>query len=609
MKKSAQIIKGTTQNGEKYHALKIEETGGINALNLSPSRAAPFKNMAPDNLTDPDIMARIKLFTCPTEELGLHAAAMWESIARVIHEEDFISGGFDADTGAWLDSNGAIPIIPMCAVISSNIIASMRNAFGMQDDIVPESDVQSAQSQYWRAQRRGPIILVCSELELNFLDFNSDNVLSQFTNNSRIYIIVTCCINTEQKEHTLSSKLQHFVLDCDATVLPIIGDEDTLRGYLHAYFEDYVAEKGMSIAPSFHTDEVITQILHTEPEHPCNFIEKLLNRYRNRIGNVIQQDFCTLLGIQTEPGTEQQTAMTEDAFYGMKTVKAKINELVRCFEYAQTRKKLGLPALPEPRILMFSGPSGVGKSQWARITAKKLYDRHLIRDAKVQTISGAELMSSYMGDSANLVHRRFHDPTAGSVLFIDEIYGIVSDSRNWYAKEALAQLVLELERVATGENDNVQLVIMAGYAKSSSSGGQDTTSFAQANPGISNRISMWIDLQAATAEDATNIYLKIMENHGYSLADEEAEQIKDLLTSYFSTRVSDKSWGSGREARNLFSASCKMAATRLSQQGELSQLTAEELSVLTQEDVEAAIDEAKTMHATQNGKQTKFGYA
>ncbi len=144
-----------------------------------------------------------------------------------------------------------------------------------------------------------------------------------------------------------------------------------------------------------------------------------------------------------------------DRLVGAEEIKSKIKEIVE-----KTERANQLAAEDRPCIhVRFVGNSGTGKTTVARILAKILKEKGLLRDGNFFEYVGRDLCGKYIGETAPKTLSICRD-AYGSVLFIDEAYSVFrSDDDRDFGREAIQTLVGEMKNHRTDF-----MVILADYA-------------------------------------------------------------------------------------------------------------------------------------------------
>ena len=107
--------------------------------------------------------------------------------------------------------------------------------------------------------------------------------------------------------------------------------------------------------------------------------------------------------------------------------------------------------------MIFTGNPGTAKTTVARIYARYLYELNLSKEFKFIECTRSDLVERWAGHTAKKT-RKMVEKALGGVLFIDEAYSLIEDTRGGYGDEVINTLVTEIEN-HRGE----VTVILAGY--------------------------------------------------------------------------------------------------------------------------------------------------
>ena len=149
------------------------------------------------------------------------------------------------------------------------------------------------------------------------------------------------------------------------------------------------------------------------------------------------------------------------------------NQIKKILNYVKLNKERGkMPSLH----MCFTGNPGTGKTSIARIIGKIFEEENILSgNGNFIEIHGRDLVDKYVGWTANKVHR-IVEKSIGGVLFIDEAYSLVSNSRGGFEDEAIATLIKEME-----DHRNEICIILAGYT-------EEMKNLIQLNPGFESII-------------------------------------------------------------------------------------------------------------------------
>ena len=216
---------------------------------------------------------------------------------------------------------------------------------------------------------------------------------------------------------------------------------------------------------------------------------------------------------------------------------------------------------------LFLGNPGTGKTTVARLMGKILYSMGALPTPHVKEVGKADLVGRYLGDT-DAITTHVIDSAMGGILFIDEAYQLMSDQ---YGKSALETLLTRLE------NDRGKFVcIAAGYT-------YEMQAFLKSNSGIPSRFPQknWITFEDYTPDELFRIFMIFAREGGYTLDPLAENAVRGKLTMLYNNR--GRTFGNGREARNLFDEVKGNLATRLVEEG--GPHTLEERKTILMEDV------------------------
>lgn len=163
------------------------------------------------------------------------------------------------------------------------------------------------------------------------------------------------------------------------------------------------------------------------------------------------------------------------------------------------RGEEGLPVREGRMHMVFEGNPGTGKTTAAKEYGKLYGALGLLPEPdKFVAVTSKELTGEYVNESRKKAQQTF-DKARGGVLFVDEAYGLASNS---YGEEALEQLLVNMEN---HKDDTV--VIFAGYPK-------DIEKLFNVNSGLKSRVPTTItfpDYDEETLREIGNKYLKSLQ--------------------------------------------------------------------------------------------------
>ncbi|MDN3354802.1 right-handed parallel beta-helix repeat-containing protein [Actinomadura sp. DC4] len=276
-----------------------------------------------------------------------------------------------------------------------------------------------------------------------------------------------------------------------------------------------------------------------------------------------------------------------ESLVGLQGVKRQVRTLVNLNQMSQRRARLGMPVPPMSRHLIFAGPPGTGKTTVARLYGGILTELGVLRSGHLVEVSRADLVAQYVGATAIKTTEAFNE-ALGGVLFIDEAYTLVSESKGGgsdFGREAIDTLVKLME----DHRDDV-VVVAAGYT-------DEMKSFLSANPGMASRFSRTIEFSNYAVDELVTITESMCESHRYELD----PRTRHALATHYERMPRDATFGNGRAARLVFEEMIDRQAFRLAS---MSDPAESDLSLLLPEDVS---DEAARVTETSSDLDSLLG--
>ncbi len=270
------------------------------------------------------------------------------------------------------------------------------------------------------------------------------------------------------------------------------------------------------------------------------------------------------------PTVEEALGSLEELI-GLNSVKEEVRKLTNLIQVAQMRQAQGMKTAKISYHCVFTGNPGTGKTTVARIMAKIYYALGILPQDRLVETDASGLIGSYVGQTGQKTNELV-DSALGGVLFIDEAYMLAESS---YGKEAIATLLKRME-----DDRDKLIVIMAGYT-------DEMRELIDLNPGLKSRINRYIEFPDYTNQELCDILRMQVRKNQYALAPELDEQLEKHMKAW--TKHRDRQFGNARFVRNLFEKAVERQALRLA--NATTNLTAEELAMLTPEDLGIGVDE------------------
>lgn len=450
----------------------------------------------------------------------------------------------------WEESCNRIPIIPYSEASSyynrnNNVFSPFNNAFTVSqqanDEFVP----------YWADQKIMPVCIKADYSDLTYMD-SVEETLSGFDTNNQVYLL----LNDDRGEFGLYENLGEDSIN--GLILRFTAEEITIpkKRSVSKYYENVwrkmVRQEGYKLERSFHVQELLQDVEKMNDAFSYNLLDQILKyAVRNKKQNILRKEdfffmerFC---GKRKSKGKqdEQRPALQclREDLIGLEQVKEQVLETVQIMKFNQIRKKMGIDAGEYHNVHVMLGAPGTAKTTVAKLMGKIMEEEQLLPGCQFACVNGAELKGMYVGHSAPKTKALFEN---NDIIVIDEAYSLAGSDEepDSFSREAIAQLVIELEEHATDK-----LVIFAGYGGVNVNDKNNKMKrFIDSNPGIKSRINSTFYFPSYSPKEMTEIFRKHVQMNGYELP----QGWQPTVEKYFAERVCDENFGNGREARGLF---------------------------------------------------------
>ena len=226
-----------------------------------------------------------------------------------------------------------------------------------------------------------------------------------------------------------------------------------------------------------------------------------------------------------------------------------------------------------PMHLAFLGNPGTAKTTVARLVARILKKKGIIKKENILEVGRKDLVGQFVGSTAPLVKSVF-ERAKGGVLFIDEAYSLVEDRSGLFGDEAINTIIAEMEN----NRDDV-IVIFAGYT-------DRMREFISRNEGLRSRLSFVIEFDDYTSDELYQIFEKMISDNQLIVSTDAKDYVKNLINN----ATKEKDFGNGRFVRKLIDNAKLNMDYRLAALNKNS-YTFEELKTLVKEDFEDLEDD------------------
>ena len=258
-----------------------------------------------------------------------------------------------------------------------------------------------------------------------------------------------------------------------------------------------------------------------------------------------------------------------DDFIGMLSVKNMIRRLAVQSMFMKQRAALGAGKVQQMAMnFILTGNPGTGKTSIARKMGEVLQSMEILPTSRVIEASRATLVGKYMGETPKIVNNMC-DKAMGGILFIDEAYTLSAEN-DPYGKEAIDTLMKRME-----DDRGKFVVVAAGYR-------DEMENFLAVNPGLASRFSHKMHIDDYTADELSEIYIKMASKDNYKLSDEAKSRLLDVTAHMVYNK--NKNFGNAREMRNLLDSTIQQLSLRVSLMSP-SEVTQETYQLILPEDI------------------------
>ena len=235
-------------------------------------------------------------------------------------------------------------------------------------------------------------------------------------------------------------------------------------------------------------------------------------------------DDPSLTGLGEPDKTEKKATEKIKEMIGQPFVKKQLEDFIAQSEMDKIRVARGLSdGSTITRNMVFSGPPGVGKTEFARLVGQALYENGVLPENKLVEASAArDLIAGFLGQTADKTHE-VAASAYGGVLFIDEAYALANDKDGQFGDKAMEQLLKEAD-----DHRDELVIILAGYEEDM------RVMFETGNSGLKRRFPYWISFTNYQHDEFVEIF-KLMLKGMKSVMDDNliaSKPFNDLLTSY-----------------------------------------------------------------------------
>ena len=342
-------------------------------------------------------------------------------------------------------------------------------------------------------------------------------------------------------------------------------DEET-RGAIHRQFEQLYLRRDKNFGNAREARRIFDQAVERQSQ-------RLITEMNNP--NFTNEDMYRITVADLAVGQSEKIRPLDevlnelDDFIGMLSVKNMIRRLAVQSMFMKQRAALGAGRVQQMAMnFILTGNPGTGKTSIARKMGEVLQSMEILPTSRVVEASRATLVGKYMGETPKIVNNMC-DKAMGGILFIDEAYTLSAEN-DPYGKEAIDTLMKRME-----DDRGKFVVVAAGYR-------DEMENFLAVNPGLASRFSHKMHIDDYTADELSEIYIKMASKDNYKLSDEAKSRLLDVTAHMVYNK--NKNFGNAREMRNLLDSTIQQLSLRVSLMSP-SEVTQETYQLILPEDI------------------------
>ena len=342
-------------------------------------------------------------------------------------------------------------------------------------------------------------------------------------------------------------------------------DEET-RGAIHRQFEQLYLRRDKNFGNAREARRIFDQAVERQSQ-------RLITEMNNP--NFTNEDMYRITVADLAVGQSEKIRPLDevlnelDDFIGMLSVKNLIRRLAVQSMFMKQRAALGAGKVQQMAMnFILTGNPGTGKTSIARKMGEVLQSMEILPTSRVIEASRATLVGKYMGETPKIVNNMC-DKAMGGILFIDEAYTLSAEN-DPYGKEAIDTLMKRME-----DDRGKFVVVAAGYR-------DEMENFLAVNPGLASRFSHKMHIDDYTADELSEIYIKMASKDNYKLSDEAKSRLLDVTAHMVYNK--NKNFGNAREMRNLLDSTIQQLSLRVSLMSP-SEVTQETYQLILPEDI------------------------
>ena len=275
-------------------------------------------------------------------------------------------------------------------------------------------------------------------------------------------------------------------------------------------------------------------------------VHDAFNRWsREVLRNKVYSSYAKCKNIEIQEHKKGSAYAELQNMVGLSEVKRITDQIIASYKLQSIRENYGFKDCSISKHMVFTGNPGSAKTTVARLLADILTEEGVLKTGALVECGRADLVGKYVGWTAQKVRDKFK-AAKGGILFIDEAYSLVDDSKT-FGDEAINTIVQEMEN-----HRSKVIVIFAGYP-------EKMKAFLDQNEGLRSRIAFHLDFPDYNEDELLSILEFMAKERGLKLDDKAKEKCFEI----FKEACKEEEFGNGRFARNLIEQAMLKQAQRL----------------------------------------------
>jgi len=262
-----------------------------------------------------------------------------------------------------------------------------------------------------------------------------------------------------------------------------------------------------------------------------------------------------------------------DELIGLTEIKKDIRDNIKYLNFLKLRKDKGIEESGNVGLhAVFTGNPGTGKTTVVNMLGRIYKAMGLLSKGQVVEVGRADLVGEFIGQTAPKT-KKIIEQARGGILFIDEAYSLAreADDAKDFGKEVIEVLLKEM---SDGKGDIA--IMVAGYPR-------EMEIFLSSNPGMKSRFSQYYNFEDYLPDELVQIAQLVAGKKGVKLEMDALKYLEEQLIELYRTR--DRTFGNARLVTGAVEEGKMSMALRLMQLPNVNELTEEQLSLVTKEDL------------------------